>query len=262
MRIIAVDDEETALARLCDCIGRAKPEVIIDSFLNPMDALDFVSENPVDVAFLDIEMGQVDGIQLARKMKTLLPRINIVFVTGYDEYSTDAFSLYASGYVMKPYSVKDIARELENLRFPLAEEKEEQMPQKEITVQCFGHFKARRNGRPIGFKYSKTTELLAYLINCKGAMCSSKEIIAALFEDDNKEAYYQKLRADLMDNLPPDLIITRRGYIGVNAEKIFCDYYDYLNGKPAARAAFTGEYMTQYEWADEHFSWKENIKIK
>ena len=59
------------------------------------------------------------GIVLAKKLKEIYPKINIVFVTGYSQYANEAFALHASGYVYKPVTADKIINEMENLRNPI-----------------------------------------------------------------------------------------------------------------------------------------------
>lgn len=66
------------------------------------EALTCMQENPCDIAFLDIRMRSMTGLELARKLKDIHPKINIIFVTGYDEYAGEAMRLHASGYIEKP----------------------------------------------------------------------------------------------------------------------------------------------------------------
>ncbi len=72
-----------------------------------------------NVAFLDIEMGAVSGIRIAKKLQAVNSKINIVFVTGFLEYAPDAFELRASGYVSKPATEQKIRAEIDNLRYPM-----------------------------------------------------------------------------------------------------------------------------------------------
>ncbi|MDL2302204.1 response regulator transcription factor [Lachnospiraceae bacterium OttesenSCG-928-D06] len=117
MNIIAVDDEELALHELNAAICEALPYTSPVCFRKANDALDYAKKMPVDVAFLDIEMGSgMNGLTLAQELNMIQPSTNIIFVTGYSEYMEEAFSQYASGYVKKPVRAKRILREMAHLR--------------------------------------------------------------------------------------------------------------------------------------------------
>ncbi|MDL2301648.1 response regulator transcription factor [Lachnospiraceae bacterium OttesenSCG-928-D06] len=125
MNIIAVDDEEFALTTLKEAICEALPNEEPACFLNGADALEYAKQTPIDVAFLDVRMDGIDGLLLAEKLSTIKSTTNIIFVTGYSDYSEAAYELYASGYVRKPVRARRILGEIANLRHPLKESSEQ-----------------------------------------------------------------------------------------------------------------------------------------
>ena len=111
MIVMAVDDERFALENLVEAIGRASSDARIHRFRYPEDALDFAKENHVDVAFLDVEMIGMNGVELAERLKLYHPDINIIFSTGYGHYRDAAFDLHASGYLTKPITPEKVKKE-------------------------------------------------------------------------------------------------------------------------------------------------------
>lgn len=85
MIVLAVDDKKIPLAALEDAIIKAEPNASVHGFRNAADALSFAESEPCDVAFLDIDMQDMNGIELAKKLKMKKSNINIVFSTGYSE---------------------------------------------------------------------------------------------------------------------------------------------------------------------------------
>ncbi|MBO7303427.1 MAG: response regulator [Clostridia bacterium] len=248
MKIIAVDDEKIALEALAGAIKAVVAEDEVISFRYPEDALDYIKENPCDIAFLDIEMAGMGGVELAEELKKYNTEINIVFCTGYGNYRDKAFDLHASGYLMKPITPEKVKHELENLRRPILEKKR-------LKVQTFGNFEVYLDGKPLAFKYRRTKELFAYLIDRVGALCSVGEIIGVLFEDEGgREDYFQKLRRDLLSTISDvdceKVIVHKRGMLGVVISEVQCDYYDCLNGKKDFNTSYMGEYMSQYSFAE------------
>lgn len=248
MRIIAVDDEKIALEALSSAIRAIVTEDEVLSFRYPEDAIEYAKENLCDIAFLDVEMVGMNGVELAEELKKYNSEINIVFCTGYGNYRDAAFELHASGYLMKPITPEKVKRELENLRRPIFEKKK-------LKVQTFGNFEVYIDGMPITFKYRRTKELFAYLVDRVGAMCTVGEIIGILFEDESgREDYFQKLRRDLLSTLEDigcaDVIVHKRGMLGVSITEIQCDYYDYLSKKKELATSYFGEYMSQYSFAE------------
>ena len=248
MRIIAVDDEKIALEALAGAIKAIVAEDEVVTFRYPEDALEYAKQNLCDIAFLDIEMVGMSGVELAEELKKLNSEINIVFCTGYGGYRGEAFELHASGYLMKPITPEKVKCELENLRRPISEKKR-------LKVQTFGNFEVYIDDKPLNFKYRRTKELFAYLVDRGGSMCSVGEIIGILFEDESgREEYFQKIRRDLIETLKEvgcsDAILHKRGMLGVVVTEIKCDYYDYLNDKKDLSTSYFGEYMSQYSFAE------------
>ena len=247
MKIIAVDDERIALEGLLDVIREAAPDAELHGFEYPEDALEFVDAYACNIAFLDVEMAGMSGVSLAEQLKLRNPDVNIIFATGFEEYRKDACDLHASGYLTKPITVEKVKRELYDLRRPIPK-------RKRMRVQTFGNFEAYIDGTPIYFKYSKTKELLAYLIDRKGALCTIGELQAVIFEDDGgHESYMKSLRRDLLETLEAagcdNVIAQQRGKLGVVPDRLDCDYYDWCDGKRMG-IRWQGEYMAQYSWSE------------
>ena len=247
MTILAVDDEQLLLIALENAIREAVPDVNVISYRKAADALAYVENNQVDVAFLDIQMRGMDGLTLAKKMLEIDPRINIIFCTGYDDYISEAFrDVRCNGYITKPVDVQKVLQEMSHLRVPL-------MPDspKKVRFQCFGNFEVFVNGEPMQFERTKTKELLAYLVNASGAICTNNEIIVNLWDDDDDHySYYKKLRLDLLATLErygcSDILYRQRNGIGIATDMVDCDYYTW---KKNNSGKYPGEYMKQYLWS-------------
>lgn len=251
MVIFAIDDEQNAREYLVDKILEAEPDAEVLDFDSAKAALKGLEEVAFDVAFLDIQMPQTNGIALAKELKRRNPKSNIVFVTGYSEYMGDAFELDASGYLLKPVMSKQIRHALDNLRYPIVAESGP-----DLTAQCFGEFEIFYKGNPIRFKYNKSKEVIAYLIDRKGATCTNSQVIISLWEDDcDHDSYYRSLLKDIQDTFKKlgcqDAFCRKRAGASVIKTEIRCDYYDFLDGKPSGISAYKGEYMNQYSWAEE-----------
>lgn len=245
MNAIVVDDERIILAVETAEIAKALPRAKIASFLSAEEALSYALEARVDIAFLDINLEENTGLELAKELQKSNPHVNIIFCTGYSEYALEAFELYSSGYLLKPITGEKLQSALERLRYPLPEDKAL------VTVRCFGNFEVYSNAQPLKFRYTKTKELLAFLIDRKGAMVSTNELMAVLFDSDDKASYVRNMKADLLFAFQAagaeEAIVHERNRIGIRPDKISCDYYDYLNG---STELFHGEYMSQFSFAE------------
>lgn len=249
VRILVVDDEDVIREGSARVIADCIPDSDIKVCATPNSALRAVRKEAFDIAFLDVEMPGMNGIELARKIRKLAPETNIIFATAYPDYAGEAFGLHASGYITKPLTREKVMAEIEDLRHPI--EKED----KGLRVRAFGNFEVFFDGRPMHFRYAKTKEMLAYLIDRNCAVVDIGEIRAILWDDDeDRTSYIKQLRKDLADRLKEvgaeDAIVIMRGGIGVVPGKIKCDYFDYLAGEAGGLSAYHGEYMQQYSWAE------------
>ncbi len=255
MRIIAVDDEKLALEGLVTEIALAVPEAEINGFRNGRDAVSFAKEHKTDIAFLDIEMRGMSGLTLGEELINLYPDINLIYTTGYSEYAVQAIGMRCSGYVLKPVTAEKIKKEIENLRNPVDE-----VGEKRLYAKTFGRFEALVDGRPLRFKYQKTKEMLAYLVDRRGELVSNADLVSILWEDDSPDSshvsYLKNIRTDLLKTLDDsgcaECIARTRGEIGILPGSIDCDYYDYLDniGVEGFDKLFKGEYMSQYSWGE------------
>lgn len=259
MKILVVDDEKLALEGLMHTLSKAAPQAEISGFRNGVEAFAAAEKESFDIAFLDIEMRQMDGITLDKKLRCICPSINIIFTTGYSEYSTEAFELHASGYITKPVTLGKVRYELSELRNPLLDSIESSTePAKRIKIMTFGNFEVYGDGKPIDFYYNKSKELLAYMVDRNGALCSKNEIMGILWEKNSAEslhtAYLKNCRSDLIKIFEQydcgEGIIKRRGFIAIVPEIVECDYFDWLKGRNTGANSYHGEYMSQYSWAE------------
>ena len=247
MKIIAVDDEKIALQGLLSSIQKAAPDAQVYGFRYASEAVAHMASEPCDIAFLDIEMKGTDGVTAAKMLKEINPDINIIFATGFGSYRDAAFDLHASGYLIKPITAEGVKCELDNLRRPVRQPKR-------LKAIAFGNFQILYGDEHVKFKYQKTKEMLAYLIDRRGSMCSGSELMSVLFEDDTHQKYYNQLRLDLINTLKAlgckSVIVQSRGMLGVSVNELDCDYYDYLNGKEDLTNLYHGEYMAQYSFSE------------
>ena len=250
MNILCVDDERPALDLLTSCIKEVRPNENVYAFQFVDDALASINHDKMsyDIAFCDVEMNEINGVSLAQELKQLLPNIKLVFVTGYDNYAIKAYEMHIDGYILKPINKNKIKDNLDYL-----------LPNKQLVeVRCFGNFDLLYQGKSIKFSRNKSKELLAFLIDRRGVAVSANECMAILYEDrcDRKT---QKLFAmvvfDTKRNLKQlginDLLENSYNSYSINTERVNCDYYNALNGSEKYKDTYMGEYMKQYEWADE-----------
>ncbi len=252
MNILAVDDDKTFL----DKVGKTLSDIEGSEcfcFDSSLSALAKARELTIDVAVLDIKMPELSGIDLGRYLTELNPYINLIYLTEHTEYAFDALKLHASGYIKKPGEKGELAAEFENLRYPEIRKKI-----KRVFAQTFGDFELFVDGKPVDFKYKRTKEVVALLINNRGAQTTNGEIIANLWEDegdpDKKFSYLRNLRQDMMNTFSAlkldDIILKQRGSMAIAKDRIECDLYDWLENKNDSKYKYLGDYMNQYSWSE------------
>lgn len=253
MTIIAVSDVRDILDALSDFIYEADPDADILEFEDPLLALAQAREEEIDIAFLDTETKELGGITLGTYLKELNPSVNLIFVSRDKKLAFDAIDMHASGYLLKPPAEEGVRRELDALRYP-----EYHKEHKRVFAQTFGNFEFYVDGKPVDFKYKRTKEILAILINNSGAQTTNGELIACLWEDDGdpqkKLSYLGNLRQDLQNTFTrlklDGILHKQRGSMAIAKDKIECDLYEYLEQRSRSRYPYTGEYMKQYSWAE------------
>ena len=254
MRMLCVDDEPLMLKMLEIAVKEAKPDADITAYRKQADLLEDAKQNGCDIAFLDIHMRGMSGVELAKELKKINPKMNIIFVTGFSEYKGDAMDMKASGYIMKPVTKEKIEQELADLRFPIVPKKNAL-----LRVQCFGNFDVfLPSGEHMKFDRSKSKEIFAYLVHKQGSSCTTKEIAAALFEDEpydtKQQNYVQQLIHAMIKNLKAvgaeEAVVRSYNALAVNPDVLDCDYYRFQELDAGAVNSFQNEYMSQYYWAE------------
>ena len=265
MTILAVDDEYFALELMKSALEEVAGGSTVYLCGDVQSALKTAKKVKVDVAFLDIHMPEMSGIELALELKKLNPKINIVFATGFSEHMREGIDLRMSGYIMKPVTPEAVKTELDNLRNPI-----EWNDEKRIKILTFGNFDVFIDGTPLHFERKQAKEILAYLVDKRGTSATYPELAAVLWEDEeydrtkqkNLQVYVASLVKTLHSVDVKDLILKNRQGILLNTKIVDCDYYRFLEGDTRAINSFTGQYMSAYSWSEFTVGYLENQLMK
>lgn len=98
--VIIVDDEYLAQKLLQDYVSKVEPLQLVATCSNAIEAMNVLKDHQVDIMFLDIQMPDLTGLDLA---KSLEHKPAIIFTTAYSEYAVDAFNLSVVDYLLKPF---------------------------------------------------------------------------------------------------------------------------------------------------------------
>jgi two-component system, LytTR family, response regulator len=109
---IAVDDEPPALRQMEKYISKVHYLNLLAVFNDPIESMNFLKENMVDLIFLDIQMETISGIELLKLLK-VQPRI--ILTTAYDSYALQAFDLDVDDYLLKPISFERFMKATEKI---------------------------------------------------------------------------------------------------------------------------------------------------
>ena len=118
-RVIVLDDEKIILRGEMATLEKVMPNALISGFTNTDDAITYAKSKNIRIIFSDIEMGDVNGIELSKEFLKINPRTNIIFLTAYADYSMDAWTTGASGFMVKPITEESLRKQLEHLRYPV-----------------------------------------------------------------------------------------------------------------------------------------------
>lgn len=272
MNIIAVDDEKLAREALVFSLQQVFEGENIHSFGKVGDCLACVEKlvdekQAPEYAFLDIQLRGSTGIELARDIRSISPNTTVIFVTAYNDYASEAFAVQAKGYLLKPVDAEAIEKVVQMVR-PAEEQVKTgwdpvaanggEINDNMLYVTTFGKFSVHAGSQELAFERSKSKELLALLVDKRGAGLTNGDIEAYLWEDSlgdkRKNSYVQKVIASMMKTLRQagfeDVIEKRYNYLAIHPEKVQCDLYAFLKGDISAINSYYGIYMEDYYWGE------------
>ena len=260
MRAICVDDEPLVL-QLVVSLCEELPELSeVRGFGSAEEALAYLERQPADLALLDIDMPDMNGIELAMRIKQRQPDTAIIFLTGYAQYALDAFAVHASGYLLKPIDREKLSSEV-----AYALKGRPMRSAGHIAAKTFGEFDLFVDGKAVSFPRAKAKELLAYLIDRQGGSVTRPTAFAALWEDEpydrSRQKYLDVVIRSLRDTLAAhgvgELLHMEKGTLRIRPELLDCDLYRFIHGDVDAINAYRGEYMNAYSWASLSEAWVE-----
>ena len=254
MTIICVDDEKLLMEETVSMCKELPQTDTVQGFSDSHDALDWMRTHSPDVALLDINMPDMNGLKLAAEIKRISPDTAIIFLTGYSEYALEAFEIHAAGYLLKPVSKERLAAEIAYI----AAGKAPRRPP-HVEARTFGNFDLLVDGKTVKFKQAKCKELLAYLIDRHGGDVSRAEAFGILYQDRPYDRSMQKqfdviirsLKKTLVEYGIAEIFEMSHAKMRILPERFSCDAYRFLDADAAAVNAYRGEYMSNYSWGSD-----------
>ncbi len=243
MHTITVDDEQPAVNSLLRLLRQVDPCGQHAGMVHTDQFLDYINTHDVDIAFIDVDLYDTDGLSLTKKLAKTHPELNVILYTGHPEFKPNALDLFVSGYRVNPVTRATLEQALTHLRYPI----------RNVRVQCFGFFEVFVNDKPLKFGRKDSKEVFAYLVDRRGAQVSDEMIRYLLWsedeDNDKKRSYVRNIIYDIRNTFASvgieEIIISHPRYYCINVNKIKCDYYDWLKGKSVPTVQLH-EYMEQF----------------
>lgn len=255
MNVICVDDEKPALENFRYTVMNIENVDSVNLFQRGTEALEWIKSNRVDIAFLDIEMADIQGVELAKRIHELNPKVYVVFVTAYGKYAIDAFGVNTIGYVLKPYDEEDIRKELDKLGV------QKHGKGKNVVIETIPNFVVKVGGTPIYFGRLKVKELFALLVDRGEKGITSGDAIAYLWpdkpDDANSKSLFRVTLKRLIDNLKEygieNIIDTSSREKHIIMDMVDCDLYKILKGEgdEDIQKKYNGYYMREFSWGED-----------
>ncbi|MBL7726179.1 MAG: response regulator, partial [Dinghuibacter sp.] len=119
LKCIVVDDEPPAIKLIVNYIRKTPSLTCVEQFTNPLEALNWTTQNTVDLVFLDISMPQLNGLEFARLLKG---KARVILCTAYREYGAESYEYGVTDYLVKPVSytrfLEAVQKVLETIKQP------------------------------------------------------------------------------------------------------------------------------------------------
>ncbi len=193
MKVVIIDDEQLAVDVLEILLSKIKGIEIIGKYTDPQIALADIPKLNADVAFVDMEMGELHGLELAEIIQSKYPNhLEIVFVTAYPQFALDAFEVNAIDYLLKPVIQERLEQTIEKLERRLGnyQKSQEQVKQtkEDLFVQVMGSFHLiDTNGNEVKWRTRKVKELFVYLWHQQEKGVHRSELITHLWPDTTED---------------------------------------------------------------------------
>ncbi|MEQ6391022.1 response regulator [Bacillaceae bacterium S4-13-58] len=191
MKLLMIDDERMAIEHLKTILEKSQQVELNDvaTFVSPSDALQWAKKEQADVAFVDIEMPEMNGLVLAEKLKIMQPHLEIIFVTAFQEYAVEAFEQYALDYLLKPVRRERMLTTLNRINTRLEEKNSMAKSRETVSIHLLGNLTIQKGDQDIDFKWrsGRVKELFALLLHSRQKPISKYDTIDYLWPDFSDE---------------------------------------------------------------------------
>jgi len=197
LKAIIVDDEQLALDFIERKLENINAIKIVEKYLEvDIHQLDSILKD-VDIAFLDVEMPRINGLELAELILSIDPSIHIVFVTAFSEYAVQAFELNAIDYIIKPVDENRLEQTIDRIKLVNRKQQDELTPSDKILhIQLCNEFSIVIDNQKrdyIKWRTAKAKEVFLYLLHHRGEKVRKSTLVDLIWEDFDADRAYPQL---------------------------------------------------------------------
>ena len=235
IKTIIVDDDIASLNYINMLLREYEQLEVTGCFSNSNQAIEYLKDNSIEVAFVDLELGNMNGLDFANIIQTESPDCSIVFITAYNKYAVKAFQINALDYLLKPISKERLDETIKRiLKKTILNNNINSV--KKLDAKCFGRFTVSVNGEEILFRTKKAEEIVAILIDRRGQSISRNHLADLLwkeFDGDkanvNMNTTIHYTRKTLLENGIGNLIIYKNYSYYINLNYLNCDFIELMD---------------------------------
>lgn len=238
LKAIIVDDEKPAIDLLKILLNKNGNVDVIGSFRSSIEAINEIPKLNPDVIFVDIEMHEVNGIELARRISCENNQTEIVFITAHNQYALDAFRVNAIDYLLKPILQEDINNTIKRVLKRVNVNVDTQNKISSSKVICFGSFQvySAASKHPLRWRTAKSKELFAYFFQYRGKSMAKWKICEDIWpEYSSKKVDVQlhttiyKIKKTLSEANINISIKFSNGYYVMDLQDIYSDVNEFID---------------------------------
>ncbi|OAS17882.1 response regulator [Paenibacillus oryzisoli] len=240
MKVLIIDDEPAMLFVMKRMLTTIEGVELVGSFQHAEEVLDFVRNGVVDLAFLDIKIAEDNGLELARRLRSLRSELDIVFITSHSEFALHAYDVYPLDYMVKPISRNRLAQTIAKAssRQSVSSDEVIDLMLPRLTVRGIGCLEAStKQMGAVKWISKKSMELFAYLLLNRGRSVSKIRILEDIFPErplKNAETYLNTIVYQLRKALSPhgfkEMIISAQEQYRIDLDQADVDFIQFEQG--------------------------------
>lgn len=213
IEVILVDDEPRSLTALEWELTNFSDNIkVVEKFVNPESAIEFLKLNTVDGVFLDIEMPQMDGFQFLEKIKSR--DFAVIFTTAYDQYAIQAIKEKALDYLLKPIDTDDLKKTISKIvEHKNASELKKSLEERILSISKLSQSPNKKIAIPMDGK-------LIFVKACDIIYCESEGNYCHIYLENNEKLFVTKKLKEIEELLPGDLFFRIHNSYLINLEKV------------------------------------------